>query len=68
MDRYTSETPMEFEYSNGVGPVDGASPFMSTKRPQQRSVLNSQAKKRENMSHSNITGLGIINSGCDRLA
>lgn len=50
MDRRTHEGPMDFEYQNGTGPMDGRSPFAQISMNQQRSTngggSDNSAKKR----------------------
>lgn len=43
MDRFRSaHTPMDYEYSNGTGPIDESSPFITASRN-----VNAQNKKRK---------------------
>lgn len=47
MSRYTSETPMDFEFQNGTGPLDGRSPFAQVSANSQRLPQSSPSKKSE---------------------
>ncbi|GAB7351485.1 hypothetical protein MBLNU459_g2136t1 [Dothideomycetes sp. NU459] len=45
MDRRTHEGPMDFEYQNGTGPMDGRSPFAQISMNSQRNQANNDKKR-----------------------
>lgn len=54
MSRYTNESPMDFEFQNGTGPLDGRSPFAQVSANSQRfpSGMCSPSKKSKHNSDS----------------
>ena len=62
MSRYTNESPMEWQYQNGTGPVDGRSPFSQVSANAQRPPkgMNSSPRKSEHELGNTFSGLRLI--------
>lgn len=46
MDRRTHESPMDFEYQNGTGPMDGRSPFAQISMNTRNTAANNNNDKK----------------------
>lgn len=54
MSRYTHESPMDFQFENGTGPVDGRSPFAQVSANSQRFPTTSSPSKKSEYHSTSI--------------